>query len=112
MNQLWPFLKHVTKDHELWPFGLVAFGTQFRKAADALTIKDSAVPDATPGSDNETMEMAKRQNCGEVRETCAIGSGVSVVQRHAHRAFQEECADRLDEAVILGTVAPVVVPPL
>ena len=33
--------------------------------------------------------MAKRHDSDEVRETCAIGSGVSIVQRHADRAFRE-----------------------
>ena len=41
------------------------------------------------GCDNEKREMAKRQNSDEVRETCAIGSGVSIVQRHADRFLLE-----------------------
>ena len=35
------------------------------------------------GCDNEKREMAKRPHSDEVRETCATGSGASVVQRHA-----------------------------
>ena len=64
--------------------------------------RHSAVPDAAlrsehrhqqavqkSGCDIEKRKMAKRQNSDEVRETCAIGSRVSVVQRHADRAFRE-----------------------
>ena len=40
MKHLWPFLENGTKDHKPWSLGLVEFGTQFRKAADALSTKD------------------------------------------------------------------------
>ena len=96
------FLKHITEDHKLWPFGLVEFGTQIWKAADALSIKDSVPyqmrhsgPSIDISKQSRSLdaimkrEMAKRQNSDEVRETCAIGSGASIVQRHADRTFRE-----------------------
>ena len=76
------------------------FGAQFRKRA--VHRRHSAVPVATLGSEhrhqqaiqnsgcgNEKRVMAKRQNSDEVREACAIDTGVSVVQRLTDRAFRE-----------------------
>ena len=93
-------LKSGAEGPKLWPFGLVEFWVQFRKAADTLSIKD-IVPDAAfgpehrhqqaiqnAGCDNEEGKVAKRQDSDEVRKTCAHGTGVSVM-RHACRAYRE-----------------------
>ena len=50
--------------------------------------------------------MAKRQNGDEIRKARAIGTGVSVVQRHADRGF------RAVRRSARGRAAPVVAPPL
>ena len=41
------------------------------------------------GCNSEKRELAKRQNGDEIRKARAVGSGVSIVQRHADRAFRE-----------------------
>ena len=76
---------------KMWPFGLVEFGTKVRKAADALSIIDISKQSRGKDAIMKKRKMAKCQNSEEVRETCAICSGVSIVQRHADRAFRELC---------------------
>ena len=82
------------------------FGTQFRKV-DALSIKDILSCQMRHSGPNDISKqsrslhaimqktvMTKRQKSCEVRETCAIGSDVSVVQRHAQcRRYEKWSGD-------------------
>ena len=130
----WPFLKNGTKDHKLWPFGLMEFGTDFWKAADALSIKDMVLcqmrhsrPTMDISKQSRSLDaimkmrkMAKRQNSDDARETRATGCGVSVVQQHADRAFSRSaqivsrcdssarrarrCADAMKSEVVVNVM--------
>ena len=78
------------------------FGAQFRKAADTLSIEDivphqlrhsgpsikNSKTSRNLDANNGKKEMAKRQNKDAIRQARAIGTGVSVVQRHADRVFR------------------------
>ena len=123
MKHIRPKLKSGTHGHRLWTFEVIEFGAQFWKAADTLSIKD-IVPHQLRHSgpsieisktsrnldaNNGRREMAKRQNKDAIRKARAIGTGVSVVQRHADRVLR--AVRKICSGVILWRAAPMVAPP-